>query len=180
MKPRHIVMALALATSAWLSVYGETESDIDITEAVVKPTSVEGRAVAPRSANSSKDQVQIPILPLQSREILFAQVDQSGRRKEIFVSHSWAPPPPPPSAPPAVIQPSSAPSAPPLPFTYLGKKREDGKWEVYLSRGDQTIIAHEQSVIDKNYHVSSITPPTLLITYVPLNQAQSMPIGEAD
>ncbi len=69
---------------------------------------------------------------------------------------------------------------PPLPFTYLGKKFEDGAWEVYLARGERTIIARPQTVIEGGYRVDAIAPPNLSLTYLPLNKAQRLHIGGAD
>jgi hypothetical protein len=68
--------------------------------------------------------------------------------------------------------------APPLPFVYVGKKQEGSSWEVYLVRGEQTFIAREGQAIDGQYMVERIAPPVLTLTYVPLRQAQSLPIGE--
>ena len=66
--------------------------------------------------------------------------------------------------------------------TYLGrrKKLEDAVWEVYLSKDDHTFIVREKSVVDTNYRVESIKPPTLTLTYLPLNQMQTLSIGGAD
>jgi hypothetical protein len=72
------------------------------------------------------------------------------------------------------------PTAPSLPFTYLGKKAADGNWEVYLARGDDTVIVHEQSVIDATYRVEEVKPPTMTLVYLPLKLSQTLDIGAAD
>ncbi|UTY55760.1 hypothetical protein [Massilia sp. erpn] len=94
----------------------------------------------------------------------------------VFLGQNWNPPPPPPVAPP----PPPPPSAPPLPFSYIGKSVADGAWEVYLSRGDRTYIAHQKLVIDGTYRIDRIAPPELTITYLPLNQVQQLNIGAID
>ena len=69
---------------------------------------------------------------------------------------------------------------PGLPFTYLGKQGADGNWEVYLTRGDETLIARDQTVIDGTYRVDAIKPPTMTLVYLPLKLVQTMDIGSAD
>ena len=75
---------------------------------------------------------------------------------------------------------AAPPVAPPLPFTYIGKMASEGKWEVYLARGERTIIVKPESTIESVYRVESIRPPVLSLTYLPLNQAQNMNIGGAN
>jgi hypothetical protein len=94
----------------------------------------------------------------------------------VFGGQNWNPPPPPPPAelnPP----PPPPPTAPPLPFQFLGKAAADGQWEVYLGRGEQTFVVRKGTQIDGSYRVDNIAPPTLTITYLPMNQVQQLNIG---
>jgi hypothetical protein len=70
--------------------------------------------------------------------------------------------------------------APALPFAYLGKAVSNGEWEVFLTRGDQTLIVRNKMVIDGVYRVESIEPPGLTLTYLPLKQVQQLNIGVRD
>ena len=92
-----------------------------------------------------------------------------------FGRRDWTPPPPP--LPPVVAQ---APTAPPLPFTYAGKRQDGPQWEVYLMRGDTVHIVREGSSFDGAYGVVSIKPPVLTLKYQPLGIEQTLPIGEAE
>ena len=94
----------------------------------------------------------------------------------LFDSQTWNPPPPPPPKP----TPPPPPVAPPLPYLVLGKKLEDQSWEVYLARGEQTFIAREKGTLENQYRVDSIKPPTMTLTYLPLNQVQTLTIGGTD
>ncbi|MCC2956584.1 hypothetical protein LK542_13270, partial [Massilia sp. IC2-477] len=73
-----------------------------------------------------------------------------------------------------------APTAPPLPFTFIGKSLQDGAWEIYLARGDRTYLVRENTVIDGTYRVDAVRPPVLTLTYLPLNQVQQLNIGVFD
>ncbi|MEN9867653.1 MAG: hypothetical protein RL748_3243 [Pseudomonadota bacterium] len=94
----------------------------------------------------------------------------------LFDSQTWDPPPPPPPKP----QPPPPPVAPPLPYQVIGKKLEDNAWEVYLTRGDSTFIAREKLVLEGQYRIESIKPPSMTLTYLPLNQTQTLNIGGND
>jgi hypothetical protein len=65
-----------------------------------------------------------------------------------------------------------------LPFSFLGKKLESDVWEVYLGQGDQTHVVREGQVLHGVYRVDKIEPPTLALTYMPLGEAQTLPIGD--
>jgi hypothetical protein len=54
-------------------------------------------------------------------------------------------------------------------------------WEVFLARGgDRTYVVRNQTVIEGVYRVDAIAPPTLKLTYLPLNQVQQLNIGVPD
>jgi len=102
---------------------------------------------------------------------------------DLFAARDWSPPPAPaassPAEPPKPVV-AAAPSVPPLPFTYLGKRLENSSWEAFLGQGDQTLIVREGTVIDGTYRVESIKPPLLVLTYIPLEQQQTLAVGGAD
>ena len=102
-----------------------------------------------------------------------ATTSDLGAAQDLFSPRSWTPPP---AAKPVVI---ATPVAPPLPFVYLGKKIEGNVWEVYLSRAEQTFIARVGQTLDGSYRVDSIAPPSLVLTYLPLDQSQTLPIGDS-
>lgn len=178
MKARHLVMAAGLCIAAWLAIFGDKTPSEEIAEAVVRTTSAPASSAdtgpSPLAASDSEDEPVI--LALESRDTLIggAQIDKP--YEGLFASQSWTPPPPPPPKP----LPPPPPTAPPLPFTYLGKKLEGGAWEVYLARRDQTFIVNVQTVIENTYRVDEIKPPTLSLTYLPLNQTQTLTIGGTD
>jgi hypothetical protein len=69
------------------------------------------------------------------------------------------------------------PSAPPLPFRYLGRRQDADGWEVYLSQGPQTLIARVGQPLGDAYRVDAIDPTMLTLTYRPLSIQQTLPIG---
>lgn len=92
---------------------------------------------------------------------------------EAFPNRDWRPPPPKAAEPP----PPQPPTAPPLPYTVLGKKLEDGQWQVFLLRGDRIHVVKRSDTLDNVYRVQDIAPPYMTLTFLPLQQEQRLPIG---
>lgn len=205
MKPYQILMALALVGAAALLVFGDSSPDGGIAEAVQRPRAAAASVAGPAAAGSvqqsaaplsasampvagsaagvargSKAQPEAGILRLIPRAVLVGEAGEAtfAAGEGIFQGQNWNPPPPPP--PPVSNAPPPPPMAPPVPFTVIGKALADGVWEVYLARGDKTYVARPQSTIDGSYRVEKITPPTMSMTYLPLNQVQQMNIGALD
>lgn len=177
MHKRHILLALALAVTLWLAIFGDKTPDSVIAEPVTRPRLSGGVSTQPNATSPKKLSKDEPvILALHDRENLIGGAKAEKVAEGIFKSHSWMPPPPPPPKP----LPPPPPMAPPLPFVYLGKKFEDAEWEVYLGRGEQTFIVRQKTMIEGVYRADSIEPPTLTLTYMPLNQQQLLTIGGSD
>ena len=185
MKRRHQLMAVAVVASAGLSIYGHLPSGGGVVGAGrARAAGAAGHgvddgaaaAVAAASSPSTADKPHAPITiaALRPRAELMAHA-----ASELFVAQTFDAPPPPPPPAPKPAPPASA-TAPPLPFAYLGKKLDNGHWEVYLADGDRTYFLREGSVVDTDYAVNSIRPPTLTLTYLPLKQMQTLSIGGAD
>lgn len=174
MKPRHILMGVALAIAAGLAAFGDTTPQEDVAEAVERPAQPARAPAAQRT--SAALAASATILRLQPRADLIGDLSASG--DDLFGSQDWTPPPPPPPA--AQAGPPPPPMAPPLPFTYIGKSLEEGRWEVYLASGERTHIAFEGGTLDGAWRVERIAPPLMTLTYLPLNQVQQLNIGAFD
>jgi hypothetical protein len=99
----------------------------------------------------------------------------------LFASHSWfVPPPPPPPAAPAPPPPPEVPTAPPLPFTFIGSYAADGDRSTYfLARGDRIYDVREGDSIDSEYALVAADGGNLIFNYKPLNARQSLALGGA-
>jgi hypothetical protein len=181
MKTRHLVMAAGLLVATWLAFFADNSPTSNISEPVTRETAarktapVNERATQSNTVSSAKLKGTPGILVLQDRAILIGGSHKSSG-KNLFGSKSWMPPPPPPPKP----APPPPPMAPPLPFTYIGKKFDGANWEVYLMRGDQTFIVRVDVVLENTYHIDSIKPPLMTLTYLPLQQVQTLTIGGTD
>ncbi|TWI65118.1 hypothetical protein IP91_02524 [Pseudoduganella lurida] len=184
MKPRHLLMGGALAVAAGLVLFGDRAPESDVAEAVERAPAPATAAAPARSTAKAPDKEASTILRLVPRaELVGATGEGTFQGGEgVFAGRNWNPPPPPAAAAEAngPPPPPPAPTAPPLPFTVLGKGLADGAWEVYLARADRTYVARAGTVIDGMYRIDTIAPPTLTITYLPLKQMQQLNIGVMD
>jgi hypothetical protein len=103
----------------------------------------------------------------------------AGEPENVFASKSWYVPPPPPPPPPPVVVVPVVPTAPPLPFTYLGQYADAGKPTFLLVKGDRILTVKEGEIIEGNYRVDGIAGSKLGLTYLPLNIKQTLEMGNA-
>jgi hypothetical protein len=190
MKARQLLMGMALAGAAWLAFFGDRTPDGDV--ALPTPRTLQAatgvrqskggdvafqpRQQSPARAGAGEFSPLVAILRIRDRPpYVEAKKDAPEKVGVLFAANSWDPPPP---KPPPVIP--VAPQAPPLPYAYLGKKFEDGAWEIYLGVGEDVRVVRAKTTLDSNYRIESITPPTLKLIYIPLGQVQTMSIGTSE
>ena len=102
----------------------------------------------------------------------------------LFATHSWYVPPPPPPAPPKSVLTAAQqaelnkPTAPPLPFAFMGRYFPDGATPVFfLTQGDRVYDVRIGDTIDNTYKVDSYANGQLVMTYKPLNIQQQLAVG---
>jgi len=95
---------------------------------------------------------------------------------DLFASRSWyVPPPPPPPPPPAA---PVEPTAPPLPYIFVGSYTESDRATVYfLTRGDRVYDVRIGDTLDGIYSVDAVQNGALVFTYKPLNTRQTLELG---
>ena len=87
---------------------------------------------------------------------------------------------PAPAVPASVAVPVPAPAAPALPWRLLGRYAEGEKAGVVLQAPDgQLFVAHAGEPLGDDYRVESVAGNIMVLTYLPLNQRQTMDIGIA-
>ena len=91
-------------------------------------------------------------------------------KADLFAAKSWYVPPP------AVAQ---KPKAPPLPFTYSGRLIEDGRSTVFLAQQGRNQSVHSGDVIENTWRVDAIGATSMTLTYLPLNESQTLALGAA-
>lgn len=163
---------IAALTAAYV-MFGPKDSDS------VQPTKA-GARPAGQSAHAVASTVSVPV----ARSLLalaYRVVDQTAAGS-LFATHSWyvAPPPPPPPVVDTTPAPPPKPTAPPLPFTYMGSYAPNGAKPVFfLTHGDRVYDVHIGDTLDNTYTVDAFNNGALVFTYKPLNQQQQLMTGGA-
>lgn len=135
-------------------------------------------ALVPAASNQSShreaNEVRSPLPSLQLAKLTRAETSEP--EQDPFAGKSWYIPPPPP--PPQKVQEVPQPSAPPLPFHYMGQLHEEGEpVMVYLTQGTRAYSVHQGDTLDDTYRLDSVTPGQLVLTYLPLNIKQALNIA---
>ena len=185
-----------LAGAAWLAIFGDKAPGGAASVSVQPPrlNAPSGRPLAldalsssttlestrptnspPRPAIGAAFQVAGVLEPVIPRgQLILKTTAKNNKNRDLFASGGWNPP-----APVVKPLPPPPPTAPALPFTFLGKKLESGAWEVFLARGDQSFVVRVGTLIENTYRVEAIMPPTLSLTYLPLAEKQTLAIGDS-
>ncbi len=95
---------------------------------------------------------------------------------DLFQSKSWYVAPPPPVVAAAA---EPAPTAPPLPFTYLGSYEEAGKPVYFLISGGRVFAVNPGDVVEHDYRIDGVSDSAIELTYLPLDIRQTLEIGAA-
>ena len=149
---------IALVGSIILVVTGRGQSAPDTADTIARPSRahVRHRQTVPQTAQDG------PLLAATARPNMDVASADLFRRKRWYT-----PPPPPPKAPPP------APTAPPLPFTFLGKvKKPDGSVTFFISDQQRVYLVHGGETLRHQYHVDGISNGRLALTYLPLHKKQ--------
>lgn len=156
-------LCFSIAAAAWVgNKEGQTEPGSSLVDE--DRNQDHGQVLAPKKTGDDR-------LVLNLHKLNRAGMSDAGQN--IFAGKSWYVPPPPPK-----LQPPSAPSAPPLPFTFMGKLQEEsGRLIVYLVKGDTAYTVAQGDVIDNTYKVEDVTAAQMTLTYLPLNVKQTLAIG---
>ncbi|MBC7729759.1 MAG: hypothetical protein H7242_19545 [Microbacteriaceae bacterium] len=206
MNPRRLVLGSGLLLAGALAFFGNRDdAAVDLALPVARgaggppaavpalfapapPAPARQTATPVTSAAGSALAGELPILPLRGRQDA-ADPDREGLRVAgltlpgrpvpgLFAALSWRSPAAQTvaSGPP----PTLVPTAPALPFRYLGQQIQAGQVEVFLAQGELLHIVRAKTQLDPLYRIDAISPTAISFTYLPLNLAQQLPLGASD
>lgn len=159
----------AALVAAWVA-FGPRDPD------AVEPARAEATA-AVHTAHAARGSAQ-SAPPARSFSSLAHRVAEQTSAGSLFAVHSWYVPPPPP--PPVVETPVAPPkpTAPPLPYQFIGSYTPDGQPTVFfLSNGDRVYDVHVGDTLDNTYSIDSFGNGQLTLTFKPLNIQQQLTAG---
>jgi hypothetical protein len=146
----------------------------------VEPARADGSSAPHAHAATGASAAAVPVA--RTLLALAHRVVDPSAAGSLFAVHSWYVAPPPPPPPPVVTAPVEPvkPTAPPLPFTFMGSYAPNGAQPVFfLTHGDRVYDVHVGDTLDNTYSVDAFSNGVLTFTYKPLNQQQQLITGGA-
>ncbi|WP_449432731.1 hypothetical protein [Pseudomonas putida] len=103
--------------------------------------------------------------------------------RDLFPRQQWARPQAlatvteqPIAAAPIVV---AAPTAPALPFQFVGRLGDRDDLQVFLQSGEKLYVVRQGDVIDDTYRLDRVSANELDLVYLPLHQSQTLSVGSA-
>jgi hypothetical protein len=158
-----VLLALLAGIGVYVVVDARADKAAELASEPSKP-SVSASAATQAAASETKGKREALVLP-----------ERPGFDKPqttLFGSHSWQPPP----TPAAKAPPPPPPMAPPVPYTSVGRVVQDGRVLLYVAKGDAIFPVTVGETLEGTYKVAAITDSEIRFIYLPLNQAQSIPV----
>lgn len=158
----------AAAALAWFPEYFKQADDSDpVVAAVTTPAKVKAPGT---SAAASSAAAVAPIKDLSPAGDLFA-------------ARSWKAAP----APGTVTEQSvvatpvvQVPTAPPLPFQFVGRLDDRSDLQVFLQSGEKIYVVRKGDVIDETWRIERISKEELSLVYLPLHLSQTLSVGSTE
>jgi hypothetical protein len=69
------------------------------------------------------------------------------------------------------------PTAPPMPFQFIGKIDDRRDLQVFLQNGEKIYVVRKGDVIDETWRIEGISDVELSFVYLPLHLAQTLSVG---
>lgn len=165
-----VLIGLALGCAAWIFMMPDASQTIE-------PARGSGAAPSTHGAHAAPSGRKSPIVNASLRTS--DRIVKDTTAASLFSPQSWyvAPPAPPPA--PVVVHAPAAPTAPPLPFAFMGSYRSDGAVQTFfLTAGDRVYDVKVGDTLDNTYSVDGVKSGHLLLTYMPLKIQQSLAVGD--
>ena len=144
-------------------------------------------AVAPATAQASRA-VKAAGQPVAGKaateQAKAADISPIQPAADLFAAKSWKPVPvlatvtAEQAAAAAALQ-TVAPTAPPLPFQFIGRLDDRNDVQVFLQNGEKLYVVRKGDMIDDTYRIVGISATEMNMVYLPLHQSQTLSVGSA-
>ncbi|WP_269531860.1 hypothetical protein [Chitinimonas sp. BJYL2] len=172
---RWLILGGLLAVTVVAMVYPVDPQTITVNVADPAERSMPATTSATSPAGESAPSARAPVMA--------ALTDLPETIPDPFANKGWIAPPPAPipvAAPAPVVAPPAPIGPPPLPFKFLGRFNDGGQDVVYLSRGEQMVVAKAGEALDTSYKVIALTANQIEIEYLPTGDRQFLNLGTSD
>jgi len=74
---------------------------------------------------------------------------------------------------------AAAPTAPALPFQFIGRIGDRDDLQIFLQSGEKLYVVRQGDVIEDTYRLDRVSANELDLVYLPLHQSQTLSVGSA-
>ena len=74
---------------------------------------------------------------------------------------------------------AAAPTAPELPFQFIGRMGTNDDLQIFLQSGEKLYVVRQGDVIEDTYRLDRVSAEELSLVYLPLHQSQTLSVGSA-
>ena len=173
------VLGTAAVATLLAALFAPEDEGSIVGPATATPRQVERVAVAPLVAAAAAAPAN-RALAIEPRRGL-----DDEEAATLFAKQSWQPETPKKimldqqavqAALPAARVDANAP--PPLPFQFLGRFVDEGKAAYFLQAGERNVVARPGDTLEERYRFDGVVQGALQFTYLPLNQKQTLAVGD--
>jgi hypothetical protein len=155
------------AALTWLPDYFRQADDTDV-EVTAAATPAKG-----------KSQGVLPAAKASGSPVAIKDLSPAG---DLFAARSWKPAPTLASVneqPVNVAPVVQVPTAPPMPFQFIGRMDDRTDLQVFLQNGEKIYVVRKGDVIDETWKIERISDMELSLVYLPLHLSQTLSVGSA-
>lgn len=164
----YVLLALTLAASAYFAYLDNVDTDAEVLEPEVNKEVMHNSKQAMPLATANIDGKMIDIFATYKKPqeaSKHVKITQPSTTLKIL---------------PTITQStvSKEPTLPLIPFKYIGKLFDGEVYQIFFSMSGKGLLVEEGDIIQKDYKVEKISPPTMTLTYMPTNTSLIMQIGD--
>lgn len=181
---KKIILASAAVITVAAAIFAPEDEGSIVAPATATTRRVERAApvlLAPAASVATIAAASKPALAIAPRRSLDDEEDVA----TLFAKQSWQPETPKKimldqqAAKAAIAAPAADTNAPPpLPFQFIGRYIDEGKAAYFLQAGERNVLARPGDTLDERYRFDGVVAGALQFTYLPLNQKQSLAVGD--
>ena len=131
------------------------------------------------AAEKSKTRGALPAAAATGKPAVIKDLSPAG---DLFAARSWKAAPTLASVtekPVNVAPVVQVPTAPPMPFQFIGRIDDRTDLQVFLQNGEKIYVVRKGDVIDETWKIEGISDLELSLVYLPLHLSQTLSVGSA-
>jgi hypothetical protein len=163
----------------WVAFFGVAAALTWLPEYLMPADDSDVEAVAVAAPAKGKTHGALPAAKVSGAPSAIKDLSPAG---DLFAARSWKAAPTLASVteqPVNVAPVVQVPTAPPMPFQFIGRMDDRTDLQVFLQNGEKIYVVRKGDVIDETWKIEGISDMELSLVYLPLHLSQTLSVGSA-